>query len=72
MPKTHPTERALLLLELEKVERQELSPDQQLLESFLACPDAVKASQSFRSVAGRHTHVQRPLHPPSTLLPWLG
>jgi hypothetical protein len=69
--KTDPLSRKFLLAELKRIGRQERTPNEQMIASFVQCEKAQKASQVVASVLSRHRYNERPIPTPSALLPWL-
>ena len=69
--KTDPQSRKFLLAELQRVARQERTPNEQMIASFVQCEKAQKASKVVAAVLGRHRYNERPIPTPSALLPWL-
>ena len=54
--KTDPQSRKFLLAELKRIGRQERTPNEQMIASFVQCEKAQKASQVVASVLGRHRY----------------
>lgn len=69
--KTDPQSRKFLLAELKRIGRQERTPNEQMIASFVQCEKAQKASQVVASVLGRHRYNETSIPTPSALLPWL-
>jgi hypothetical protein len=63
--------RKFLLAELQRICRQERTPNEQMIASFVQCEKAQKASQVVASVLGRHRYNETSIPTPSALLPWL-
>jgi hypothetical protein len=69
--KSGPKTRKFLLAELQRICRQERTPNEQMIASFVQCEKAQKASQVVASVLGRHRYNETSIPTPSALLPWL-
>jgi len=68
---TPPSERDLLLLEVERIRKQELSPTEVELQRYLQCAEARNPSQ----IVGRCLHYRsssKLMEIPTAALPWLG
>ena len=68
--KIDPESRKFLLAEFDRICRQERTPNEQMVEGYLQCAEAQKASRSIASVMGTR-HADRPIQTPTALLPWL-
>ena len=69
--KSDPKTRKFLLAELQRICRQERTPNEQMIASFVQCEKAQKASKVVASVLGRHRDNDTAITTPSALLPWL-
>ena len=69
--KSDPKTRKFLLAELQRICRQERTPNEQMMASFVQCEKAQKASKVVASVMGRHRYNDTEIPTPSALLPWL-
>ena len=64
--------RDFLLAELHRLRRQERTPNEQMIERFLQCEEAQRASRIMASVIEvRRFREQDVLPTPTPLLPWL-
>jgi hypothetical protein len=68
-----PTDRKILLAEIERLSRQERNSNEQMIERFLQCPEAQHASEiiAFVNKRIRYPGNNKPIPTPSALLPWL-
>ena len=67
-----PNSRKLLLTELNRLCRQERTPNEQMIERFLQCEEAQAASRIVASVSGANKdYGDQRLQTPTALLPWL-
>lgn len=65
-------ERAVLLSEIDRVRRQDLSPTETLLQRYLECKTERIPSQNVGMSIARLARRDRLMALPSDLLPWLG
>jgi len=69
--KTDRKSRTFLLAEFDRICRQERTPNEQMIERFLACEEAQKASRIAASLTSAKYHSEPALPTPTALLPWL-
>jgi uncharacterized protein HemY len=69
--KSDPKTRKFLLAELQRLCRQERTPNEQMIARFVQCEKTQKASQVVASVLARHRYNETSIPTPSALLPWL-
>ena len=71
LQKTDAKSRKFLLAELDRICRQDRTPNEEMIERFLTCAEAQKASKILASVTGARHDSDPPCPAPSDLLPWL-
>lgn len=69
--KTTQQSRKVLLAELDRLCRQERTPNEQTIERFLQCKQQQQASAIAAAISKTESHPQEMLATPVGLLPWL-